>query len=103
MPLEKGSSREAISRNIKTEVEHGHPQQQAVAIAMRTAGKSNQDQVIDDPRVEKEVIPTTVTLSELNAANRSFWQGQTGDAVTPTENDEWSPEARKAALELKRY
>jgi len=39
MPLAKGSSREIISKNIKTEMEHGKSQPQAVAIAMRTAGK----------------------------------------------------------------
>jgi hypothetical protein len=40
MPLFKGSSRGTISRNIKTEMEHGKEQPQAVAIAMREAGKS---------------------------------------------------------------
>lgn len=34
MPLEKGSSKEAISKNIATEMAHGKPQKQAVAIAM---------------------------------------------------------------------
>jgi hypothetical protein len=43
MPLVKGSSREAISSNIKREVEAGKPQRQAVAIAMKTAGKSKDD------------------------------------------------------------
>jgi len=38
MPLEKGSSKEAISKNIATEMQHGKPQKQAVAIAMREAG-----------------------------------------------------------------
>lgn len=38
MPLQKGSSREVISKNIKTEMAHGKPQKQAIAIAMRTAG-----------------------------------------------------------------
>lgn len=38
MPLEKGSSKEAISHNIATEMEHGKPQKQAVAISMREAG-----------------------------------------------------------------
>jgi len=40
MPLRKGSSRKTISANIQTEIAHGKPQKQAVAIAMRVAGKS---------------------------------------------------------------
>jgi hypothetical protein len=39
MPLDKGKSKAAVSRNIKTEMAHGKPQAQAVAIAMRMAGK----------------------------------------------------------------
>ena len=33
MPLEKGKSKAALSRNIATEVKAGKPQKQAVAIA----------------------------------------------------------------------
>lgn len=40
MPLEKGSSKETISRNIATEVREGRPQKQAIAIAYSEAGKS---------------------------------------------------------------
>ena len=40
MPLKKGSSKKVISQNIKTEMAHGKPQKQAIAIAMRKAGKS---------------------------------------------------------------
>ncbi len=40
MPLAKGSSRKAVSANIKTEMAAGKPQRQAVAIAYSKAGKS---------------------------------------------------------------
>ena len=40
MPLMKGKSKESISKNIKTEIEAGKPQKQAVAIALNTSRKS---------------------------------------------------------------
>ena len=43
MPLEKGKSREAVSKNIKTEIAHGKPQKQAVAIALSQARRSDGD------------------------------------------------------------
>lgn len=39
MPLIKSKSKEAISKNIKTEIAAGKPQKQAVAIAMSLAKK----------------------------------------------------------------
>ena len=40
MPLKRGASRKTISANIRTEIAHGKPRRQAVAIALDTARRS---------------------------------------------------------------
>lgn len=40
MPLKRGSSKKTINDNIRTEMSHGKPRKQAVAIALATARKA---------------------------------------------------------------
>ena len=40
MPLKSGKSQKIISKNIREMIKSGHPKDQAVAAAMRKAGKS---------------------------------------------------------------
>lgn len=40
MPLKKGYSPKTIGKNIKTEMKHGKPRKQAIAIALATARKA---------------------------------------------------------------
>lgn len=54
MPLESGKSQATIYHNIYELVKAGHEQPQAVAIAMKTAGKSWQtDKALDAFHIPK--------------------------------------------------
>ena len=76
MPLEKGKSKKVVSRNIRELVNSGRPQKQAVAIALKQAGKSKYQHSPDrydplalgetPPREEYHGTPTNVTRAETN-------------------------------------
>tara|TARA_R100001244_G_scaffold109004_1_gene80694 strand:+ start:661 stop:822 length:162 start_codon:yes stop_codon:yes gene_type:complete len=51
MPLERGSSDQTISTNIRRLMDEGYPQKQAIAIAMRNAEKRRGKK--DKPRKRK--------------------------------------------------
>jgi hypothetical protein len=103
MPLQSGSSRTAVSANIKTEIAAGKPQKQAVAIALKEAGL-NRDNYNEEKYEEArkagavkdaEVFahPTTaMTVADINARNRNYW-GDIGpangvrDEVSPTQSN----------------
>ncbi len=46
MPLKKGKSKKVISENIRTEIHHGKPQKQAIAISMSEAGMSKRKNIL---------------------------------------------------------
>ena len=47
MPLAKGKSRKAVSKNIRTLIGEGRPKPQAVAIALSTAGRKRPRTVLN--------------------------------------------------------
>jgi hypothetical protein len=70
MPLVEGSSREAVSNNIATEVAAGKPQAQAEAIALSKAGLSNKDAVPEQAPRESS-LPERITPAEsLNVGKK---------------------------------
>lgn len=72
MPLTKGSSRAAMSSNIKTEIAAGKPQKQAVAIAYREAGE---DALVTAPNAG---IPMGARKAEDDGSfsMADYWKGR---------------------------
>lgn len=64
MPLESGSSSETVSHNVSELVHSGHEQKQAVAIALKKAGKSYQDDGL--------ALPAETALAEELATSQSI-------------------------------
>lgn len=82
MPLTKGSSDAVVSRNIAELVRAGHPRDQAVAIAMKKAGRSTSKHGEDD---------------RLDLARVRLFRAGTYDAGTPDE-ETWTTDDLDAVV-----
>ena len=53
MPLAYGKSKEAVSQNIRTEMAHGKPQKQAVAISMSVKRRGKPQKSLKKSMIER--------------------------------------------------
>jgi len=65
MPLIQSGSEKALRENIATEISHGKPPKQAVAIA-HSIQRAN-DGPLDN-------LPESVSLASINEMNRKYWE-----------------------------
>jgi hypothetical protein len=74
MPLIESGSKEALQKNIATEIEHGKDPKQSAAIAYSTqrANDEYKSEVV-------ECVPENVTPATINAENRKYWQHAGGE------------------------
>lgn len=73
MPLEQSGSKEALSKNIATEVSAGKDPKQASAIAY-SVQRANDYEPMALP-----VAPQGMTVSDINKQNRKYWRTAGGE------------------------
>lgn len=74
MPLEQSGSKEALAKNIETEIKAGKDPKQAAAIGY-SVQKANDEYV---PTIIS-CTPESVTAAALNEQNRKYWKNAGGE------------------------
>lgn len=70
MPLAKGSSEEIIGRNIAEMIKSGHPREQAIAAAFRSAGQGTSDAEMIMDRLDAFMAACDSAEERLDAMER---------------------------------
>ena len=105
MPLAKGKSQEVVSKNISELRHSGYPQEQAIAIAMRKAGRPKPDDAREDdnqhmgftkgesPDIKKLVSQCDALASRMDAFEKRRAM-QKPKKVEPRTKDNMQPSNR---------
>lgn len=70
MPLEQSSSQKAFQHNVKTEIEAGKPQKQAVAIAYHVQRQNDAPEYRQNELVSQ--LPETITQESLLNDSKTY-------------------------------
>lgn len=108
MPLIHSKSKKAMSRNIETEMHHGKPQKQAIAIAYDIKRKAGKKKMADGGMInaknEKRPMPSDLhddrIMADQNKHMRS--NGEDGWTDKPTEHQAMANDVRGKKLPIKR-
>ena len=80
MPLMSGSSRKAIGTNISELENAGHPRRQSIAIALKKAGKSNQDEELGT--IYTNTLPEVVPIESAKRYDDNGWAEIKGNPIS---------------------
>ena len=71
MPLSKGSSQKSFVKNLKSEMESGHPQKQSLAIAYSMKRKAQKKKMAEGGEVDMDA-PTNIDPTKAQSISDSF-------------------------------